>query len=231
MKTSISIFITIFSLLFFEAKGQKVVGFWQFTDVKVGNETMTPVAKWTKINKDHTFTSGNGWLQNAIGTWTYDKKQKTILPIETNGFKDEFGAFSVHFENKKMIWEREEEGMKVVVTLEKTDKMPMAPADKLKGIWKLTKASDLDLSEIQTNPFIFIRWDRIYKIKSIEGSISTGYWHINGHRPEITLLSHKQGTPVETWNVSFQDDKLVMKGISDTNKGKELTYQRTDKIP
>lgn len=50
----------------------QATGLWEVTKVIVGQEEMTPVAKWTQINKDGTFETGNGWLQNGNGTWTFD---------------------------------------------------------------------------------------------------------------------------------------------------------------
>jgi len=109
--------------------------------VDVGGKIKTPVAKWTKIENDHTYRSGNGWLQNSVGTWTYDDKARQFSATETNGIKDEFGSFTVSFAEGNMIWEREEDGMKVLITMERIDEMPMSTADKLIGLWDLTQAN------------------------------------------------------------------------------------------
>ena len=64
---------------------QEITGFWEFKKVDVGGKIKTPVAKWTKIENDHTYRSGNGWLQNSVGTWTYDDKARQFSATETNG--------------------------------------------------------------------------------------------------------------------------------------------------
>ena len=101
---------------------------------------MTPVAKWTKINEDYSFQSGNGWLQNSAGTWKYVEEKKQFVPEDTYGLKDEYGAFTVSFSGEKMKWEREEDGMKVIVSLEKIEEIPKSSTDMLTGLWDLKEA-------------------------------------------------------------------------------------------
>lgn len=197
---------------------------------------MTPVAKWTKINDDGSFQSGNGWLQNAIGTWTYDAVSHTFSPEETNGIKDEFGPFTVSFENESMIWKRMEEGAEVTVELQRIEEMPMATADRIKGLWDfsaLTENGNDITSAFDPNGqhYLFLRWDRIYQVRNPQGERESGYWHINGHRPEITLLSHTQGKEPQSWRVEVTDRKLVMTGISDSNKNLVMTYSRINEFP
>lgn len=129
---------------------------------------MTPVAKWTIIDDDHTYRSGNGWLQNSVGTWTYDDKVRQFLPTGINGLKDEFGSFKVSFSNENMMWEREEDGMKVQITMERINEMPMSDADKLIGLWDLTQANNNGETitpnfDPENKQYLFIRWDRIYR--------------------------------------------------------------------
>ncbi len=205
---------------------QSVVGMWEMTLVTVGDQEMTPTAKWTNILRDGTYTSGNGWLQNAAGTWTFDEKTQTFLPKEINGIKDPFGAFAVSFEGNEMRWTRDEEGMKVTVFLTRVDKKPMAPADKIVGVWGLRQER-----ETYHSPYYFFRWDRIYRNGNGAGERSTGYWHMHGHRPEITLLSHEDGKTTETWQVSFQEGMLTLIGLSDSNLDVTLNFERLDFIP
>jgi hypothetical protein len=217
-------------------KAQSIIGFWEVKEVRVGEELMTPVAKWFRINKDHTYQAGNGWLQNATGTWTYDKKSNTFLPRENNGVVDEAGAFKVHVGNETMQWEREEEGEKVVVTLKKSSQMPMSTADQLTGLWNLNKATkDGQIITASLDPdskhYIFIRWDRIFVERTPQGERSSGFWHIDGHRPELTLINHSRKKETERWQVSVEGSELIMVGISDSNKGRELVYKRIDAFP
>ena len=59
------------------------------------------------------------------------------MSVHENGIKDEFGPFKVIFSKEGMTWEREEEGMNVIVSLVPIDEIPMAPVDKIQGLWSL----------------------------------------------------------------------------------------------
>ena len=236
MKTKISLiaFLLVFNIT--NSIAQDIIGFWEIKKVEVGGKTMTPVAKWTKINKDGSYQSGNGWLQNSEGTWTYDKKSNLYSPVETNGLKDEFGPFTVEFKDNTMTWLRDEEGRIVTVSLEKIDKMPKSTADDLIGLWDLSdiiknETSILDTYDPENKHYIYIGWDRIYRERTPQGKRSKGYWHINGHRPELTLLSHDKSKPAEIWKVEIITTELKMIGISDSNKGTKIKYQRIFEFP
>lgn len=237
-KTHYQLLALALSLIFSTSlSGQEsIFGLWEMTKVEVGKEIMTPVAKWTRINQDGTYQSGNGWLQNAAGTWTYDEQTNAFEAVDPKGIKDEFGPFTVSFSGKNMRWERMEEGMKVVVTLTPVDQLPKATGDQIVGLWGLSEAinegqSILEEVDPENKKFIFIRWDRIYVERNGEGKRSTGYWHIHGHRPELTLLSHNKEKEAESWKVSFNGEKLVLQGISDSNKGLEYQFKRLNAFP
>ena len=236
MKTTVRLIVTLLFLNSLTIYSQDLVGFWEIKKVIVGGKTMTPVAKWTKINKDGSYQSGNGWLQNAEGTWTYNKKNNLYSPTETNGLIDEFGPFTVELRDNTMTWLREEEGRIVTVSLEKIEKMPTATADELVGLWNLTLVTKND--EDSTSSFdpdnkhyMYFGWDRMYRERTPQGKRATGYWHINGHRPEVTLLNHDKNKPAESWKVEVSATKLKLIGISNTNKNKEMTYQRIHQFP
>lgn len=210
---------------------EKIIGFWQVEQVEIGEENMTPVAKWFKINANGNYQSGNGWLQSGQGKWVYDSKNKLYSAIDSLDVLDEFGAFSVLFDNENMIWKREEEGMTVKVTLQPIIKLPMSPADYLKGIWDLVeisknKKSILNDFDKNNKHKLFIRWDRIYINFSPEGKKLTGYWHIHGHKSQITFLPHNKNENPETWKIEVNKKELIMKGISDSNKTIYKKYLR-----
>ncbi|MTI32151.1 hypothetical protein [Xanthovirga aplysinae] len=235
MKTNLlSILFFIFSTSF--SQGQDITGFWEITNVTVGEEIMTPVAKWTKIKADHTFVSGNGWEQNAEGTYSYDEKTQQYNPQNKNWLKDPAGPFTVSFLNGKMIWEREEEGNKVVITLRRVVKMPMGPVDKIRGLWALTN-STINGEEVNfltvsnSQPYIFIRPDRLYRQRSERGEVSSGYWFMHAHRHELTFISHKEEEERKKWALKFKDDQLILIGLSKGNKDLQRTYKRIDEFP
>jgi len=199
--------------------------------VSVGNESMTPVAKWFKMNQDGTYQTGNGWLQNGKGHWNYDPKTKKFGSIDDLDGADEFGDFDVSFASGKMVFEREEEGMRVKVMLVPIENLPMSPADYLKGYWDLEEITDNGQSiksefDGEDKHRLHIRWDRIIVNYTPEGTRQTGYWHINGHRPEITLLPHQENQNPESWKIEVNEKELVMTGISDSNRNIQRKYLR-----
>lgn len=212
----------LFIFLNSAAQTSSLVGFWEMTSVSMGTESMTPIAKWITLKKDHSYTSGNGWIQNSAGSWKFDKETHILTSIDSLGISEDFAGFKVSFEGKNMIWERQENGMLVKVTLKPITEKPMAPADYLVGLWKL---QNNDQSPEDYNR-IFIRWDRIYNEYVDQKKKTSGYWHINAHKPEVTFLPHQEGKMPETWRISVNKTELVLTGLSDSNKGKQLHYSR-----
>ena len=215
---------------------QSLIGLWEVDEVKVGNQIMTPVAKWTKINRDNTYESGNGWVQNSVGTWSYNEKTKEYLPLNKYGVLDEFGAFKVSFSNKKMNWEREEEGVKVIVSLKKITSIPMATGDKLMGLWDLTDAMQgveniLTTFDPSNKYYIFFRPDRLYTKRMPDGKRTTGYWHIDAHKPEITLISENKYESTENWRVEVTETDLILYGISGNDLNIRLVFERINQFP
>lgn len=203
-----------------QAQESKIIGFWEVEIVEVGEDNMTPIAKWFKINSDKTYQAGNGWLQNGRGKWTYDIEKNLYSAMDSLDIIDEFGGFAVSFREGKMVWEREEEGMLVKVTLRPIENMPMSPADYLEGIWEVSD------SNADKQHKIFFRWDRIYLHFDSKNSKKTGYWHIHGHKPEITLLPHQEDGVAESWRIEADEKYLLMTGISTSNSGIERKYIR-----
>ncbi|MEH0152996.1 hypothetical protein V6R21_02560 [Limibacter armeniacum] len=204
---------------------QPVVGFWKVDLVMVGDMDVTPVAKWFKYHQDHSYQAGNGWSQNSVGTWTYDKQKEEFLPFNSKGEPDEFGAFKTSFEDGKMYWEREEEGMKVKVTLSPTTEMPMAPKDSIAGKWQLVsiikEGKDItDLHKANHQEEIFIRWGGTYIKTNPDGSKSHGFWHMDPHHPKFHMVDWNKEVDFMAFNISFDHDLVKMVPWKD----KEITY-------
>ena len=104
---------------------QHITGLWLVERVQVGEEQMTPVAKWFDIRDDGTCNSGNGWLQNMTGTWSFDKDTSEFSATNKFGIKDEAGPFAVEFMGESMLWSRTEEGMDVRVHLTRITTAPL----------------------------------------------------------------------------------------------------------
>lgn len=228
----------IFALLLISefACAQQITGLWTVTEVRVGEEKMTPVAKWFRYNENGTYESGNGWLQNDQGRWTYDRKSGVFTPVTSIGMKDPYDGFKVSFEAQKMTWERMEDGMMVTVLLEPAVSLPRSTADLLTGLWALEEITESDRNITKDHDpegryNIFFRWDRIYREQGTDGKRRSGYWHMHGHRPEVTMLPHQDGLSAESWKVEITDGQLVLSGISDTNREKTMKFKRLDAFP
>lgn len=234
-KTLLTIILFLFNLLSI-VNAQSIVGFWEVKEVTVAGKITTPVAKWTKINTDGSYQSGNGGIQNSEGTWSFDEKNKIFLPVETKGIKEPYGGFKVTYQEALMIWERQEDGDRVVVKLERTNKFPKSHADMLVGLWDLKEIVKNGRSQTSTfDPdnkyYIFIRWDRVYVERNTAGQKVFGYWHINAHRPELTFLPHSEEKKDESWTITVNAEELKMEGISDSNKGTLIVYSRLYEFP
>lgn len=204
------------------AQSSSLVGFWEITSVSMGPKSMTPIAKWINLKKDHSYSSGNGWLQNSRGSWKLDQETNILTAIDSLGISEDFTGFKVSFKGEKMLWEREENDILVLVTLKPITEKPMAPADYLVGLWKLHQSDP----NAEDNNRILIRWDRIYNEYVDHKKKASGYWHINAHKPEITFLPHQKGEIPESWRVSVNKTELILTGISDSNNDLQLRYSR-----
>ena len=123
----------------------------------------------------------------------------------------------------------------MTVMLKPIEKLPMSTADYLKGIWGLVEITDngvsiLDDFDQEKKHKLFIRWDRIYINFTPDGKKLTGYWHINGHRPEITLLPHQDNGTAESWRVEVNEKELLMTGISERNRTIQRKYVRRNTL-
>lgn len=233
MRLLFSIALLIFS---FCVEATSFVGFWKVEKVLVGEEEVTPVAKWMKIDKDGTYLSGNGGLQHIKGSWTFDRSKKQLKLEENNGIKDPFGAFQISSTADRMEWRREEEGMLVVVNLLRIDEMPMSIADEIKGLWALTKVykNGKDISEsysIGDNGYIMFRWDRRFVEQNASGEKNYAYWYINPHRSELRLVERNEDKLTEWWAAEITNNSLTLDGLRGDKKGLQFVYSRLTEFP
>ncbi len=225
MRTKILSFSVLILFIYKVSFSQSVEGLWGVISVHVGDQEMTPVAKWFCFNKDGTCTGGNGWTQNVVGTWSYDKKTQEFSPENTNGIKDEYGAFKVSFEKDKMIWNRVEDGMKVIVVLQPIDELPASPADLVQGLWALSEVKQKGVDVTSTldpdsKQFILIRPDKRFRLRNPDGSSVRGFWHMNGHHPLFTLINDDRTIENQVFDVSFENAQLIM-----SKRGEDIIYK------
>ncbi len=215
----------------------ELLGLWEVSRVTVASSEMTPVNKWMRFKEGGVQESGNGWLMSSRGTYEYDAEDKTLLAYDPQGIDDPFGAFDVAVSENTMTWKRvEEDGMLVTVYLQRIDELPAAPANEIVGLWDLTeaKSGDEDLMpklDYQGAQYLFIRWDRVFVTTNADGSRASGLWHIHGHRSQVTLLPYGTEAIQESWMATISNDILTMTGISESNEGYELTYERIRAFP
>ena len=226
IKPFILILITVFLLSCEKEDLKNINGLWLVEKVEVGENTMTPVARWTRFNKDGTQTSGNGWLQHSVGNWFL--KDKLLTVKNTNGINDEYEPFSIEIEKDKMIWTREEEGQEVSVFLKRIDEIPASEGNKLIGLWKLTKVlEDGNDITVVANPdgksMLHLRWGNVYVQHNMPKGRQYGIYKIHDHKPEIQLVNYGESSRFSFWNFSIDDQKLKL--ISRDQKS-EMEFER-----
>ncbi|MFT6871219.1 MAG: hypothetical protein ACJAVN_000216 [Roseivirga sp.] len=203
-----------------------IIGLWEVTQVTVSIDTMTPKAKWFEFLTDGTLSSGNGWLQNYLGSFNYDEDTQELLQA-SQGVVDEYGAFQIKIVDKSMTWQRTEEGQPVKISLIRASKKPLGPWDLLVGRWTIEKAEGLNpetgavLSEYSMRPEAYIfRWDREYrKLNESYETSETGIWQIGAHFSELSIISN-EGKSTVKWVLEFIDDQMIwiQKGDTETMK-------------
>jgi hypothetical protein len=217
----------------------QVDGLWGVTKVTVGNQVLTPVAKWIKFDHEKQ-SSGNGWLQHTTGTYTYNRKNSTLEIKDYNEPSDEFGPFTITIPGPDdMRWTRMEEGENVIVELKRIEAISMSPSDEIHGLWGLEKAlkADVDITaqyDPQKKYSMFIQWTHNYVINTGAEKI-TGLWYVNAHRPELRFLRMGHEQELDKWEISIpwppEGKTLVLKGMSDQNKEIVLLFKPLTQFP
>ena len=192
-----------------------IEGLWVVKQVKVGDQEMTPNARWMRFNADSTQESGNGWFRHSYGTWTMNNATQELSVTDTNGTKDSYEPFKVKIENDVMTWTRTEDNEKVIVTLEKSEQLPASFGDKIVGLWKLEKAIGdgkyfSPTKDTLSSDYIFFRWDRQFVLNSKKGRIN-GVYNVNGHRPQVELIPYGEKVDRDFWHLDFDEDTITLK--------------------
>ncbi|MGK7395758.1 MAG: hypothetical protein ACNS62_14355 [Candidatus Cyclobacteriaceae bacterium M3_2C_046] len=213
----------------------QVTGLWEIYQVKVGDQEMTPQAKWTRFNADGNYQAGNGWQQNDLGSWHLNHQQSSLTL--SGQLPDPFGPFQVnHLSSVEMILQRQEEGMQVVVYFKKIQKLPMAPWDRMQGIWLYEKVwqNEQDVTP-RYNPegqrFIFIRWDRVTMDKNGPAGIRYGTWQVNAHRPELTLFNQSENSCQEKWNFEINEPNMIWSRTTEAGENIRIRFVKTQNFP
>ncbi|PQJ78178.1 hypothetical protein [Polaribacter porphyrae] len=212
-------------------ENNSINGLWLVKKVKVGKNEMTPIARWMKFNADSTQTSGNGWLQHSVGTWSLNAQNKLSV-TNTNGIVDTAEPFSIELLNNKMTWTRLEDGNKVKVFLERANKIPTSEANKLFGLWKFdsiieNKKEVSDSLNPKNKAMLFLRWDNTYVLYNYPEGEQYGVYKTHGHRLQIDMLSYTKKKKNQYYQFNLENKKLTLKS---TNSSREITLTRIHKF-
>ena len=209
-------------LSFFSCEKTKTIeGLWVVKSVVVGDEEMTPNARWTRFNSDLTQESGNGRFQHSYGTWKLNQNSNKLYIENTNGLDDINEPFVISLNQSEMIWERSEEGQNIKVILERSSELPETYGDKILGLWELEKAigngsyfKESDKKEM--NDYIFFRWDKRFVIESEKGRVN-GVYNVHGHKPEVEIIPYGSQAKRDFWEIQFEENQITLKLLnSDT---------------
>ncbi|MEL6390864.1 MAG: hypothetical protein AAFQ02_11960, partial [Bacteroidota bacterium] len=197
-----------------QAQSDDLHGLWVIDLVTVGEDQMTPNARWTRFHADQTQESGNGRFQHSYGTWSLTSTSNELTIKNTNGIYDSADPFVVTFKGDQMIWRRTEEGQPVTVHLKRSNQLPETHGDRLLGLWELTEATgdgsyfgETDAS-IQSS-YIFFRWDKRFVIQSQRGRIN-GVYNAHGHKSEVELIPYGEKLNRDFWRIDFEDNQLTL---------------------
>jgi hypothetical protein len=222
MKTKL-LFVTLVILANLKVVAQPMEGLWLVEEVLVGTERMTPTAKWFNFFSDSTYTSGNGWLQNGSGSWSFNQQEQSLTLLNEDSIEDPYGPFIVHFLDSIMVWNRKENGDKVHVQVKQIEQLPRAPWDELVGNWNL-KTDSMNIKEDSTTSLrqIYFRWDRAYRAHNLKGERGRGYWYVHPHRNRLSIWSENLSVQ-KVYDFVLQDSVLKLR-----SKGKSvLIYEKS----
>jgi len=221
IKTFFFVFlITLINSCENQKKETGIVGLWLVEKVEVGENSMTPISKWTRFNSDSTQTSGNGWLQHSYGNWSL--KDNRLQVTDQNGIIDTAEPFTIEVKENTMTWKRTEEGQEVTVSLKRIDKLPQSEGNKLIGLWKLNRVThDGNDMTLVINPegktMMHLRWDNMYVQYNMPKGKQFGVYKIHAHKDEIQLVSYVNKSEFSFWNFSIQGNKLTMTSTDEKN--------------
>lgn len=233
MNKSTLLFLLLILMLTGCEKSSQIEGLWIVSLVQVGDQTMTPNARWTRFNSDHTQESGNGRFEHSYGTWSLDRETHELSIKNTNGLDDLYDPFKVSFEQDKMIWKRNEEGQDLTVTLERSSKLPETYGDKALGLWELENASGggtyFGESESKTGESIHFRWDKRFVIRSRNGKVH-GVYNVHGHKSEVELIPYGEPLRRDFWKMEVEQDQLTLT-LLNSEENVVRKFKRTYRFP
>ena len=224
--------IIIAALLLGCENAESIEGLWEVQSVKAGEESVTPNARWIRFNQDHSQVSGNGFFQHTIGTWSFNPENRHLDIVDSNGLDNSYGPFEVSFIDDKMVWEREEDGFDVKVTLSKADELPQTYGDNLLGLWKLVESSAPNQyfpNNVSELDYIFFRWDRRFVVGR-GGERVHGVYHVNGHKPEVDLIPYSDDLKRIFWAIEYGEGTIKLTELN-SDSATVLEFKKIRQFP
>jgi len=213
---------------------QQIIGLWEVERVMAAGEEVSPVARWVRIHPDGSQVSGNGWTQHSAGTWELDDRTGELAVINANGLDDPYGPFLVSWTGDTMQWKREENGATVTIHLTRTEKLPMAPADRLLGLWEMEQAF-LDHTDVtdslqqEGTRTLFFRWDNRFVLQSGRHNRERGLFVTHAHRNQLELIFNgEEGR--QRWEYEAGPRELTLHTTMN-NHTFRITYHRIRQFP
>lgn len=215
-----------------------LAGLWQVEKVMVEDQVMTPDARWTRFDSSGNYYSGNGGYQHSRGKYRIDTIHHWVEMKEYQGIEEPFGPFAFRIYGDTLVLERMEEEALVHVVMLRVKELPMANADKVIGLWgikamtKEGKDVSAEFLPLEMNS-IFLRWDRVYQQRWPNGSIISGYYQMNAHRPVLSIVSaHEDYVQVRKWRIEFiGDSEMKLYGYDKENEGVVMHLYRLTQFP
>ncbi|NQX92927.1 MAG: hypothetical protein HRT74_12540 [Flavobacteriales bacterium] len=234
MKKPIFLSAALILLLFGCDDKPTIEGLWLIESVKVGNEDMTPNARWTRFNADHTQESGNGKFEHSHGTWAFDPACKELSIVNTNGLEAPYDPFKVSVSKERMTWERVYVGQAMTIDLVRTNKLPETHGDQLLGLWRLEELTGTgkyfgNADQTNSNSFVFFRWDKRFVIQSDLGRIN-GVYNVHGHKSEVELIPYGENLDRDFWDIKFEEDAITLT-LLNSEETIQRRFIRTNKFP
>lgn len=223
----------LFSFFLFGCSRPSVEGLWLVEQVSVGNEIMTPQARWVKFEANGLQQSGNGWLQHSTGNWEYNPQTQLLNIHNENGLLDPFGPFQVLFEREHMIWKREEDGQPVYIQLAQIPQIPTSKRDQLIGVWELKSVVSNEVTQPVSDEAsgqikLFLRWDNAFVLTDSEKGRFSGIYQTHGHRPQLRLYFN-ESCQKEDWEFELKEEVLTL-SQEESNEKIIKQYRRSNEF-
>ena len=88
--------------------------------------------------------------------------------------------------------------------------------DQILGLWGVERGvgTSNHFSETEnSDDFLLFRWDKRYVICT-EGERYSGVYHVNGHRPEVTLIPSDEKLGKSNWEIQLDQNRITLKNLN-----------------